>query len=138
MDYLKKAYFNLIKFAATKSFNIPLVLLILFPFYITYDLYTNSVFFSHDAYAGIYFPFREWFLNHLMNFEFPLWNPFWGIGHEAVVWATVPIDFYSIIEIFIKPHYEYFFLIHCMAIVFCGYYVFRKWGFNPWRASWAS
>jgi len=69
-----------------------------------------------------------------MNFEFPLWNPFWGIGHEAVVWATVPIDFYSIIEIFIKPHYEYFFLIHCMAIVFCGYYVFRKWGFNPWRA----
>jgi hypothetical protein len=134
MDYLKKTYFELIKFAALRSYNLPFILLILFPFYITYDLYTNSVFFSHDAYAGIYYPFREWFIGNLLNFEFPLWNPFWGIGHEAVVWSTVPIDFYSILEIFIKPHYEYFFLIHCMAIVLCGYYVFRKWDFNPWRA----
>ena len=48
-----------------------------------------------------------------MNLEFPLWNPYWGAGHEVVIWATVPIDFYSIIETFIKPHYEYFVFIQC-------------------------
>ena len=61
----------------------------------------------------MYYPFRQWFLDRLMNLEFPLWNPYWGAGHEVVIWATVPIDFYSIIETFIKPHYEYFVFIQC-------------------------
>ena len=127
-------FYHLKILRAMKRFNIPFVLLILFPFYFTYDLYTNNIFYCHDAYPGMYFPFRQWFIDRLMNFEFPLWNPFWGIGHEAVIWATVPIDFYSIIEIFIKPHYEYFVLIHCMLIVIAGYYLFRKWNFDPWAA----
>ncbi|MCP4992095.1 MAG: hypothetical protein GY928_40425 [Colwellia sp.] len=114
-----------------KFFNLPLIFLIIFPFYFAYDLYSSNLFYSHDAYAGVYFPFRKWFLNRLMNLEFSLWNPFWGAGHPAVMWSTIPIDPNIIFEIFINSHYEYFFLIHTMAIVMAGYYVFRKWDSPP-------
>lgn len=118
-----------------KSFNPALFLLFLFPFYFTYDLYTGKLFYSHGDYPGVYFPFRQWFQERLLNFEFPLWNPYWGAGHEAVVWATVPMDIYSLVDLFLKPHYEYYFLVHCMAIVMAGYYLFRKWDFDPWIAA---
>lgn len=70
-----------------------------------------------------------------MNFEFPLWNPYWGAGHEAVIWATVPIDPYTIIELILGYHYAFFHLVQCMALVMAGYYVFRKFKFDPWAAA---
>lgn len=71
-----------------------------------------------------------------MNLEFPLWNPYWGAGHEAVIWATVPIDPYTTLEIILGPHYYAFFhLVQCMALVLAGYYVFRKFEFDPWTAT---
>jgi len=83
----------------------------------------------------MYYPFRQWFLERLKNFEFPLWNPYWGAGHEAVIWATVPMDPYTILEIILGPHYYAFFhLVQCMALVLAGYYVFRKFEFDPWVA----
>ncbi len=118
-----------------KHLNLPFLMLFLFPFYFTYNLYAGNVYYAHDAYAGMYFPFRQWFLDRLMNFEFPLWNPFWGTGHEAVIWSTIPVDLYTILEIFLRPHYEYFFLIHCITLIIAGYYVFKKWNFDPWAAT---
>ena len=101
-------------FFALKMRVFPLIFLILFPFYFAYDLYTGNLFFMHRDFAGMYYPYRQWFLDRLMNFEFPVWNPYWGLGHEAVIWSTVPVDFYSLIEIFIRPNYQYFYLIHSM------------------------
>jgi len=69
-----------------------------------------------------------------MNFEFPVWNPYWGAGHEAVIWSTVPIDPYTLIELLIKPPYAYFHLIHCFVLVMAGYYMFRKFRFDQWTA----
>jgi len=83
----------------------------------------------------MYYPFRQWFLERLKNFEFPLWNPYWGAGHEAVIWSTVPIDPYTILELIFKPPYRYFHLIQCIAIVMTGYYVFRKLKFDSWTAA---
>lgn len=79
----------------------------------------------------MYFPFRQWFMQRLLHGEFPIWNPYWGIGHEAVIWATVPVDIYSLIEPLIGPRYEFFFPIQCLLIVTVGYYVFRRLGFEP-------
>jgi len=70
-----------------------------------------------------------------MNFEFPVWNPYWGAGHEAVIWSTVTIDPYTILELIIGPRYGYYHLIQCMALVMAGYYVFRKLKFDPWPAA---
>ncbi|MDP2922711.1 MAG: hypothetical protein Q8O30_03195 [Candidatus Omnitrophota bacterium] len=82
----------------------------------------------------MYYPFRQWFLHRLLNFQFPIWNPYWGAGHEAVIWSTVPIDPYTIFELIIGPRYGYFYLIQCMALVLAGYYVFRKMKLEPWTA----
>ncbi len=125
--------FEILKFSS--YFNFPLILLFLFPFYFTYNLYTGNVYFSHNDYPGMYYPFRQWFLSHLMNFEFPVWNPYWGAGHEAVIWSTVTIDPYTILELIIGPRYGYYHLIQCMALVMAGYYVFRKLKFDPWPAA---
>ncbi len=78
----------------------------------------------------MYYPFRQWFLSRLLNLEFPIWNPFWGAGHEAVIWSTVPIDPYTILELIIGHRYAFFHLIQCLAIVLIGYYVFRKFNFE--------
>lgn len=118
-----------------KHLNLPFIMLSLFPFYFTYNLYTGNVYFSHNDFPGMYYPFRQWFLNRLLNLEFPIWNPFWGAGHEAVIWSTVPVDPYTILELIFKPHYAYFHFIQCMAIVMTGYYVFRKLKFDSWTSA---
>ncbi len=123
------------KTGADRYFNPTFIILLLFPFYFTYNLYTGNVYFSHNDFPGMYYPFRQWFLNRLMNFEFPIWNPYWGAGHEAVIWSTVPIDPYTILELIIGPRYGYYHLIQCMALVMAGYYVFRKLKFDPWPAA---
>lgn len=117
-----------------KHINFPFILLLMFPFYFAYNLYTGKLYFSHNDYPGMYYPFRQWVVSGLKNLEFPLWNPYWGAGHEANIWSTIPIDPYTILEIIFSPRYAYFHLIQCMAIVLAGYYVFRKFGFSPWIA----
>ena len=119
---------------AIRKLNLPFILLLVFPVYFAYDLYTGKVFFSTNDFSGMYYPFRQWFLSRLINFEFPIWNPYWGAGHEAVIWATVPVDPYTILELLIGPRYAYFHLVQCMALVLAGYYVFRKLNFGSWGA----
>ena len=121
-----------------KRVSLPLVLLMIFPLYFTYDLYTGKMFFSHPDYAGMYFPFRDWFLQRLTNFDFPIWNPYWGLGHEMVIWASIPIDPYSIFEFLFGPQNSNYFLIQSFLIVVAGYYVFRKFHFTPWVATMGS
>lgn len=86
----------------------------------------------------MYYPFRQWFLSRLMNFEFPIWNPYWGAGHEAVIWATVPIDPYTLLEWVIGPRYSVFHLIQCSAIILGAYVVFRKFDFDTWVSAMGS
>lgn len=69
-----------------------------------------------------------------MHLEFPLWNPYWGTGHEAVIWSTVPVDPYTILEMVLGHQYELFYLVQCIVLVVAGYYVFRGFGFEPWIA----
>lgn len=118
-----------------KRLNLPLIMLFLFPFYFAYNLYAGNVYFSHNDFPGMYYPFRQWFISRLINFEFPVWNPYWGAGHEALIWSTVPIDPYTLIELIIRPQYAYFHLIQCMALVMACYYALRKLKFEAWAAA---
>lgn len=134
MIFLQSFKFNLSDLRLVKQVPFAFILLFLFPFYFTYNLYSGEIYFSHNDFPGMYYPFRQWFLNRLLNLEFPVWNPFWGAGHEAVIWSTVPIDPYTILELIIGPRYAYFHLIQCMAIVLAGYYVFKRLNLKSWAA----
>jgi hypothetical protein len=118
--------------------HFPFLFLLFFAFFFTYDHFTGKVFFSHNDYSGMYYPFRQWFLSRLMNLDFPLWNPYWGIGHEAVIWSTVPLDPYTFLEIILGARYGYFYLIQCSALLLAGYFVFRKLSMEPWAAAMGS
>lgn len=135
MSFIQDLRFNLSGLRLAKHISPALLLLFLFSFYFTYNLYTGKVYFSHNDFPGMYYPFRQWFLSRLLNFEFPLWNPYWGAGHEAVIWSTVPVDPYTILELVIGARYAFFHLIQCMAIVLIGYYVFRKFNFESWASA---
>lgn len=135
LNTLQKIKLWLKKIWVDRCFNFAFIMIFLFPFYFTYNLYTGNIYFSHNDFPGMYYPFRQWFLSRLINFEFPLWNPYWGVGHEAVIWSTVTIDPYTILELIIGPRYGYYHLIQCMALVMAGYYAFRKLKFDPWPAA---
>jgi len=112
------------------KYTVPLLILISFTLWFAYDIYTFKKYFSHPDFR-LYYPFRQWFSQRLLNGEFPLWNPYWGIGQPAVVWATIPIDIYTILEIIFGPQYQYFQTIQLALILLAGFYAFVKLGFTP-------
>lgn len=115
---------------ASGKYVISLLILISFTLWFSYDIYTLKKYFSHPDFR-LYYPFRQWFSQRLLNGEFPLWNPYWGIGQPAVVWATIPIDIYTILEIIFGPQYQYFQTIQLTLILLAGFYTFVKLGFHP-------
>ncbi|MDP2923297.1 MAG: hypothetical protein Q8O30_06220, partial [Candidatus Omnitrophota bacterium] len=108
-----------------------LTILIGFLVYFTYDIFTLKKTFTHPDFITCYYSFRQWFSQRLLNGEFPIWNPYWGLGITADIWATIPIDIYTIFEIIFGPQYHYFQVIQFGLILAVGFYVFVKLEFKP-------
>lgn len=110
---------------------IPLLILAGFTLWFMYDIYTLKRSFIHTDFITYYYPFRQWFTQQLLKGDFPLWNPFMGIGTTSEIWATFPIDVYTVLEIIFGPKYHYFQVIQMVLILLTGYYVFTKLNFRP-------
>lgn len=88
---------------------------------ILWPVLNDSVFFSHPDFSGIYFPFRQWFIEHLRQGYFPFWNFHWGLGNFAVIWSTVPIDQFTLFELVGIHRYTLFLALNFAALIFCLY-----------------
>ncbi len=113
------------------KYTIPMLILIGFTMYFAYDIFNLKKAFVHPDFITYYYSYRQWFSQRLLSGEFPLWNPFWGIGQPTDIWATIPIDIYTILEIIFGPQYHYFQVIQLILILLAGFYVFLKLGFKP-------
>ena len=91
-----------------------------------YDFIVGNLINGHSDYRGIYFPFRRWFLESLVQGEFPFWNPYWGLGEPAVIWATIPIDWYSLVELIVGSEYQFFAVAQGLAFTIAVYLVLSK------------
>lgn len=116
---------------SNSKYIIPVLIIAGFILYFTYDIYTLKKAFTHPDLITCYYSFRQWFSSRLLNGEFPMWNPFWGLGVPSDIWATIPIDIYTILEIIFGPKYHYFQVIQLTLILYAGFYAFLKFGFKP-------
>jgi len=108
-----------------------LIFLLGFGLYFSYDLYALKRAFYHHDIMDTYFPFRHWFTERLLNGEFPLWNPYWGIGNATEIWATIPIDIFTLFEWVLGVHpYHYFQGVQLLLLLTAGFYSFRKLDFH--------
>jgi hypothetical protein len=82
-----------------------------------WDLITNKRALLHPDFYTYYFSFRVWFYKALAAGHFPLWNPNWGLGHPAEVWATIPLDPYTLLELIFGPRYGSFQAVQAVAIL---------------------
>jgi hypothetical protein len=89
----------------------------------------------HPDIYTVYYPFRAWFARRLAQGRLPLWNPYWGLGHPAEVWSSIPIDLYTLLEILLGPHYEWFMLVQALALLGVAAYSLRCLGATPWLAA---
>lgn len=118
-----------------KYYIIPLSILSGFTLWFAYDIYTLKKYLAHPDFR-LYYPFRQWFSNKLLSGEqFPLWNPYWGIGQPIEIWATIPIDLYTPLEMLFGPQYHYFQTLQLALILLAGFYAFIKLGFKPMVAA---
>lgn len=113
------------------GYIVPAFILIGFAFYFAYDIYTLKKCLTNVDIYTWYYPYRQWFSQRLLNGEFPLWNPYTGIGLPAALCATIPLDIYSALEIVFGPQYHYFQTAQLIALLLAGLYVFIKLGFPP-------
>ena len=120
--------------AAVKYF-FPIIILTGFAFYFAYDIYTLKKCLTNVDIYTWYYPYRQWFSQRLLNGEFPLWNPYTGIGLPAELCATIPLDIYSAIEMVFGPQYHYFQLVQLIVLLAVGFYVFVRLGFTPLTAT---
>jgi hypothetical protein len=93
------------------EFTAAIALLSAFAIWFGFDLYTEKRFLNHPEYVHYYFAFRQWFLKQLTQGNFPIWNPFWGIGHSAEIEASFPVDIYSLFELIWGPRYSSYQLV---------------------------
>ena len=109
---------------------ISLLILSGFSLYFSYDLITfQRVIGSFDI-NEVYFPVRNWFGARLLEGEFPIWIPYWGIGHPFELWTTIPVDIYSIFEAVLGPKYHVIQGLQAWLMLGTGYFCFRKLGFE--------
>lgn len=113
----------------------PLAILAGFTIYFTRDFYTLKIAFSHRDIMMIYYPLRHWFTERLMSGEFPLWNPYSGIGVTTQIWATIPIDIFTPLEFILGPQYHYFHAIQLGLLMLSLYYALVKLQFTPLTAA---
>jgi hypothetical protein len=100
-----------------------------------YDLLTHRRELLHPDIYTVYYPFRTWFAQRLAHGELPLWNPYWGVGHPAEVWSSIPLDLYSLFEIALGSHYEWLMLLQALVLLGVATYAFRRLGVPTMLAS---
>ena len=100
------------------------LLLIPLGIYFSWDLITYQKAFLHPDYYAIYYQFRVWFVSSLIAGEFPLWNSSWGLGHPAAIWASVPLDFFTFLELIFGPQYGIYQSLQVFAVLVAAYIVF--------------
>ncbi len=96
---------------------LPSALLLAFAGYFSFDIVTLRKALYHADIFTYYYPFRQWFVSQLMEGRFPLWNPYWGLGHGVEAWASIPLDLYTPLEILVGPYYHHYQAAQLLAIV---------------------
>ena len=102
-----------------------------FSSYFTKDIVSLRKVLLHPDFYTTYYPFRHWFTTRLAAGHFPLWNPSWGIGEAADVWATIPLDLYTPLELAFGPRYHLFHSFQALLLLAATLYGFTRLGFSP-------
>lgn len=113
------------------SYALPVAIIIGFAVYFTKDIITSKEVLLHPDFYTYYYSFRHWFSLRLAHGVFPLWNPYWGIGHPAEAWATIPLDLYTPLELAFGPRYGLFQGLQALGILGAGFYALCRLGFSP-------
>src|SRR6266545_6561913 len=101
-------------------------LLLAFIAYFTWDILTLRRALYHADIFTYYYPFRQWFAEQIRNLQFPIWNPYWGIGHGVEVWASIPLDLYTPLEILVGPYYHWYQVAQLALLLGVTAWVFRR------------
>ena len=102
-----------------------------FSAYFTWDIVRLRKALLHPDFYTTYYAFRHWFVTRLADGQFPLWNPHWGIGQAADVWATIPLDLYTPLELAFGPQYHLFHALQALLVLTAALYGFVRLGFSP-------
>ena len=95
------------------------------------DFLTHRKVLLHPDFYTLYYSFRHWFARRLAAGELPLWNPYWGLGHPAEAWGTIPLDLYTPLELAFGSRYEWFLLLQALALLGAATWVLGRLGFPP-------
>jgi hypothetical protein len=106
-------------------------ILLAFAAYFTWDIVTLRRALHHADIFTYYYPFRQWFSQQIQSFHFPVWNPYWGIGHGVEAWASIPFDLYTPLELLVGPHYHWYQAAQLLALLGTLLYVLVKLGAPP-------
>lgn len=102
-----------------------------FAAYFAWDLVTFRKVLLHPDFYTYYYAFRHWFASRLARGEFPLWNPYWGLGHPAEAWSTIPLDLYTPLELVFGPRYNLFQALQALAVLGAVAFSLRRLGAAP-------
>lgn len=117
-----------------RAFSLAALLLLLFSFAATFDLLTLKMFLSQPDVSHYYFTYRNWLVSTLRTGEFPLWNPYWGLGQMVEVVLSIPVDLFTPFELLFGPIYNYLFFVQAFVLCLSGYLVLTMLGLGPWAA----
>lgn len=102
-----------------------------FSMYFTWDIVRLRKALLHPDFFTTYYAFRHWFAMRLADGQFPLWNPNWGIGQAADVWATLPLDLYTPLELAFGSQYHLFHALQALLLLTAALYGLIRLGFSP-------
>jgi hypothetical protein len=102
-----------------------------FSVYFTRDIVRLRKALLHPDFYTTYYAFRHWFATRLAEGQFSLWNPHWGIGQAADVWATIPLDLYTPLELAFGPRYHLFHALQALLLLAAALYGFTRLGCSP-------
>ena len=106
-------------------------ILLAFAAYFSWDSVTLRKALYHADIFTYYYPFRQWFAQQILNLHFPVWNPYWGIGHGVEVWASIPLDLYTPFELFVGPYYHWYQAAQLLFLLGTLLYVLLRLGAPP-------
>ncbi len=102
-----------------------------FAAYFTRDLVTFRTVLLHPDFYTYYYAFRHWFASRLAQGDFPLWNPYWGLGHPAEAWSTIPLDLFTPLELVFGPRYNVFQTLQALGVLGAAAWSLRRLGAAP-------
>jgi len=106
-------------------------ILLAFAAYFAWDIVTLRKALYHADIFTYYYPFRQWFAQQIRDLHFPIWNPYWGIGHGVEVWASIPLDLYTPLELLVGPYYHWYQAAQLVALLGTLLYVLVRLGAPP-------